>query len=74
MKAKMEQAKSENKTLRKYHAQLFFFWVSWSGKKWSVKKLNIEPTKSTNHSTGNTKSKHTICIKTIQMIKSATRL
>lgn len=45
MKAKIEQAKSENKTLRISCTTILFLWVSRSGKKQSVKKLNIEPTK-----------------------------
>ena len=74
MKAKLEQAKSENKTLKVSYTTVLFSGSSGVGKTSLLNKLNKEQLNEQHHSTGIAKSKHTICIKTIGLFKSAAGL
>ena len=74
MTAKLEQAKAENKTLKVSYATVLFSGSSGVGKTSLLNKLNKEPLNKHHHSTGIAKSKHTICIKTIGVVKSTAGL
>ena len=74
MKAKLEQAKSDNRTLKVSYTTVLFSGSAGVGKTSLLKKLNKEQLIKQDHSTGIAESKHIICIKTIGMVKFATGL
>ena len=71
MLAKLEQAKAENKTLKVSYTTVLFCGSSGVGKTSLMKKLNKEQLARHHDSTGVAKSKHTICVKTTAVVKSA---
>ena len=71
MLAKLEQAKTNNETVKVSYTTVVFSGSSGVGKTSLVNKLNKERVDRLHHSTGVAKSKHTICIKTAAVIKSA---
>ena len=71
MLEKLEQAKANNKTLKVSYATILFSGSSGVGKTSLMKKLNKENLSRYHRSTGVAKSKHTVCIKTTAVIKSA---
>ena len=70
MLAKLEQAKTNNETVKVSYTTVVFSGSSGVGKTSLVNKLNKEKVNRFHHSTGVAKSKHTICIKTAAVIKS----
>ena len=71
MLEKLEQAKANNETLKVSYTTVLFSGSSGVGKTSLMKKLNKEKLDKYHHSTGVAKSKHTVCIKTTAVIKSA---
>ena len=71
MLTKLEQAKANKETLKVSYTTVLFSGSSGVGKSTFVNKLNKEQLNTHHHSTGVAKSKHTICIKTAAVIKSA---
>ena len=71
MLAKLEQVKAENKTLKVSYTTVLFCGSSGVGKTSLMKKLNKEQVTRHHHSTGVAESKHTICVKTTAVVKSA---
>ena len=71
MLEKLEQAKANNETLKVSDTTILFSGSSGVGKTSLMKKLNKENLSRYHHSTGVAKSKHTVCIKTTAVIKSA---
>ena len=71
MLAKLKQAKAENKTLKVSYTTVLFCGSSGVGKTSLMKKLNKEQVTRHHDSTGVAKSKHTICVKTAAVVKSA---
>ena len=71
MLAKLEQAKANNETLKVSYTIVLFSGSSGVGKTTLLNKLNEENLNRHHHSTGVAKSKHTICIKTTAIVKSA---
>ena len=71
MLEKLEQAKTNNETLKVSYTTILFSGSSGVGKTSLMKKLNKEKLNRYHHSTGVAKSKHTVCIKTSAVIKSA---
>ena len=71
MLAKLEQAKANNETLKVSYTTVLFSGSSGVGKTTLLNKLNKENLNRRHHSTGVAKSKHTICIKTTAIVKSA---
>ena len=71
MLAKLEQAKANNEILKVSYTTVLFSGSSGVGKTTLLNKLNKENLNRYHHSTGVAKSKHTICIKTIAIVKSA---
>ena len=71
MLAKLEQAKANNETLKVSYTTVLFSGSSGVGKTTLLNKLNKENLNRHHHSTGIVKSKHTICIKTTAIVKSA---
>ena len=71
MLEKLEQAKANNETLKVSYTTVLFSGSSGVGKTSLMKKLNKEKLDRYHHSTGVAKSKHTVCIKTTAVIKSA---
>ena len=71
MLEKLEQAKTNNETLKVSYTTILFSGSSGVGKTSLMKKLNKEKLNRYHHSTGVAKSKHTVCIKTTAVIKSA---
>ena len=67
---KLEQAKSNNETLKVSYTTVLFAGSSGVGKTSLLNKLNKKPINKIHHSTGVAKSKHTICIKTTAVVKS----
>ena len=71
MLEKLEQAKANNETLKVSYTTILFSGSSGVGKTSLLKKLNKENLSRYHHSTGVAQSKHTVCIKTTAVIKSA---
>ena len=71
MLAKLEQAKANNETLKVSYTTVLFSGSSGVGKTSLLSKLNKEKLNELHQSTGVAKSKHTICIKTTALVKSA---
>ena len=71
MLEKLEQAKTNNETLKVSYTTILFSGSSGVGKTSLMKKLNKEKLNRYHHSTGVAKSTHTVCIKTTAVIKSA---
>ena len=71
MLEKLEQTKANNETLKVSYTTILFSGSSGVGKTSLLKKLNKENLCRYHHSTGVAQSKHTVCIKTTAVIKSA---
>ena len=69
MLAKLEQAKAENNTLKVSYTTVLFCGSSGVGKTSLMKKLNKEQVTRHHHSTGVAESKHTVCVKQLQLLK-----
>ena len=70
MLAKLEQAKSNNETLKVSYTTVLFSGSSGVGKTTLLNKLNKENLNRHHHSTGIARSKHAVCIKTSLITES----
>ena len=70
MLEKLEQAKTNNETLKVSYTTVLFTGSSGVGKTTLLNKLNKQQLNRPHHSTRVVESKHTICVKTTAVIKS----
>ena len=71
MLEKLEQAKANKETLKVSYTTVLFTGSSGVGKTTLLNKLNKQQLNRHHHSTGVAESKHTICVKTTAVVKSA---
>ena len=70
MLEKLEQAKTNNETLKVSYTTVLFTGSSGVGKTTLLNKLNKQQLNRPHHSTGVVESKHAVCVKTTAVIKS----